>query len=75
MEASPGIFGEALRQLDFSVPIWIVQSEQKNPVIADLWKAKAGKITSFSAQEFGQLVDTVDQHHPGWGISFGCMAC
>lgn len=59
-------FGEALYQLDLSIPIWIVQSQQNNPVVADLWKAKAANITSFQPQEFGQLVDTVDQHHPGW---------
>jgi hypothetical protein len=59
-------FGDHLRQLDLTVPVWIVQSEQNNPVIADLWKGKAGNITSFQPQEFGQLADTVDQHHPGW---------
>jgi hypothetical protein len=59
-------FGDALRQLDLSVQIWIVRSAQNDPVIADLWKAKMGNITSFQAQEFGQLADTINEHHPGW---------
>lgn len=60
-------FGEALRSLDLSFPVWIVQSGQNDLVIAELRKAKMARgITSFRPQEFGQLVDTVDQHHPGW---------
>lgn len=60
-------FGDSLRKLDLTVPIWIVQSEQNDPVIAELRRAKAGNITSFRAQDFGDLADTVDLHHPGWG--------
>ena len=59
-------FGESLRQLDLSAPVWIVQSEQNNPTIANLWKTKVGNVTSFRPQEFEELIDTVDQHHPGW---------
>jgi len=59
-------FGAQLEQLHDSAPIWIVQSAANDPVIAKLWKSKAGNITSFRPQEFGQLIDTVDQHHPGW---------
>ncbi|MEP6831311.1 MAG: hypothetical protein ABI963_13295 [Rhizomicrobium sp.] len=59
-------FGTNLRNLEKSVPIWIVQSATNDPVIAEFWKTKTGNITSFLPQEFKQLVDTVDQHHPGW---------
>ena len=59
-------FGERLRRLDFSKPIWVVQSTDNEPVVADLWQSKSGNITSFRPQAFDQLLDTVDQHHPGW---------
>lgn len=59
-------FGNHLRRFALGIPIWIVQSEQNDSVIADLWQSKAGNITSFQPQEFGELVGTVDQHHPGW---------
>jgi len=59
-------FGDDLRHLDPTVPVWIVRSEKNNPVIADLWKAKVGNITSFQPEEIGQLLDTVDEHHPDW---------
>jgi hypothetical protein len=61
-------FGDALRQLDLSIPIWIVRSPQNDPVIAELWNAKVGSVTSFRPEDFDQLVDTVDQHHPGWNV-------
>ena len=60
------IFGAQLERLDKSAPIWIVQSADNDPIIAELWKAKAGDITSFRPQDFGQLINTVDQHHPDW---------
>jgi hypothetical protein len=60
------IFGAQLERLDKSAPIWIVQSAANDPVIAELWQARAGDITSFRPQDFGQLIGTVDQHHPGW---------
>jgi hypothetical protein len=59
-------FGSRLRGVDKSGPIWIVQSLANDPVIADLWKSKTGNVTSFRAQEFGTLIETVDQHHPDW---------
>jgi len=59
-------FGKRLRQMDPAIPIWIVQSDQNDPVIADLWNKKTGKITSFRPQEFVYLAGTVDLHHPGW---------
>jgi hypothetical protein len=59
-------FGERLRRLDFTTPIWVVQSKDNEPVVTELWKSKTGNITSFQLQAFDQLLDTVDQHHPGW---------
>ena len=59
-------FGDRLREVDLSSPIWIVQSNDNDPTIAELWKAKAGDITSFKPQDFGFLMRTVDEHHSGW---------
>lgn len=59
-------FGTRLDRLDKSSPIWIVQSAINDPVIANLWELNAGDLTSFRSQAFGQLIDTVDQHHFGW---------
>lgn len=59
-------FGEQLRGLDYSVPIWIVQSPDNDPFVSELWDAKTGDITRFKPQPFAQLIDTVDEHHPKW---------
>src|SRR5262249_14099158 len=59
-------FGADLERLDKSAPIWIVQSCSNDAVVEDLWRSKTGNITSFRNESFDQLIDTVDQHHPGW---------
>ncbi|WP_316231923.1 hypothetical protein [Bradyrhizobium sp. SZCCHNR1051] len=59
-------FGERLRDIDSSSPIWIVQSKDNGPIVSDLWQANVGNITSFKPQNFDLLLGTVDEHHPGW---------
>jgi hypothetical protein len=60
-------FGERLRVLDLSVPVWIVGSDKNTPVVGALRaEKKAADITTFVAQPLEQLADTVDQHHPAW---------
>ena len=59
-------FGERLRTLDLSTPIWIVQSADNDPVISDVWRAKAGNITKFDAQDLLSLLGTIDEHHAHW---------
>lgn len=59
-------FGPELRDVPMSAPIWIVESFTNNPIIAECWQEKLGNITSFRPQSLGQLIYTVDQHHPGW---------
>jgi hypothetical protein len=57
---------EHLESLDQTVPVWAVQSPQNNAVTAQLRKAGRSNITSFQLEEFGTLIETVDQHHPEW---------
>ena len=59
-------FGERLRDLDLSAPIWVIQSSDNDPVVYELWRAKAGNITKFKSQDFDNLLPTIDEHHPGW---------
>lgn len=59
-------FGERLRGLDLSVPIWIVRSEANNPVLADVRRAEAGDITAFEPEQFVDLLETVNEYHWDW---------
>jgi hypothetical protein len=59
-------FGARLSDLDYSLPIWVVQSRGNDSFVSELWSAKIGNVTRFQPQPFAQLLDTVDQHHPGW---------
>jgi hypothetical protein len=59
-------FGEKLRPLATSSPIWIINSSDNDAVAHDLWKSKVGNITTFKPAHFTDLIDTVDEHHYGW---------
>ena len=59
-------FRERLRDLDLSAPIWVIQSSDNDPVVYELWRAKAGNVTKFKSQDFDNLLPTIDEHHPGW---------
>jgi len=71
-------FGERLRSLDLSIPVWVVGSDKNTPISAELWaEKKAADLTTFDPQPLERLADTVDQHHPAWtefeiyGVSSG----
>ena len=53
-------FGERLRSLDLSDPVWIIRPERNNPIIADLHR------TASSSEPFADLMETIDEHHWGW---------
>jgi hypothetical protein len=59
-------FGEKLRPLASASPIWIINSSENDAVAHDLWSSKIGNITTFKPADFGELLDTIDEHHSGW---------
>ena len=65
LEFSASLF-HSLYCINYSFPIWIVQSPDNDPPVSELWSAKIGNVTRFQPQSFAQLIDTVDQHHPTW---------
>jgi len=60
------MFGKHLAKLDKTMPVWVVQSVQNNTVVEELRRSGAINITTFVPEEFGPLMETIDEHHFGW---------
>ena len=59
-------FGTKLGAVAHSAPVWIVQSNENNPVVERLWQQAGLDITTFRPAGFLEIMPTVDEHHSAW---------